>query len=163
MSGRKAGFTRHCRLDVDQHTSNTSCGPQDSQLFLSLAFAPSRFPVCLFEFVSGHLTAEAGFDNSEVHLPSMAPFSPSDVGSLKPSTVLLRGCSVGPPNLAAISCSITSRTCDFLKLRNPRALSPSLHAISSSTHLGFSIVSSRTYPKQNVQRYLTSPQLVFPI
>jgi hypothetical protein len=82
---------------------------------------------------------------------------------MKPSALLLRGGTVSPSNLAVISCSITSRTCGFLKLRNPRALSPSLHAISSSTHWGFSIVSSPTYPKQNVQRYLTSPQLVFPI
>jgi hypothetical protein len=80
-------------LDVDQHTSNTSSIPL-------VGFAPSRSLPLLFEFASGYLIAEAGFDNSEVRLPSTAPFSPSDVGSLKPSALLLRGGTVSPPNLA---------------------------------------------------------------
>jgi hypothetical protein len=65
-----------------------------------VGFAPSRSLPLPFEFASGYLIAEAGFDNSEVRLPSMAPFLPSDVGSLKPSALLLRGGTVSPPNLA---------------------------------------------------------------
>ncbi|KIJ99552.1 hypothetical protein K443DRAFT_8357 [Laccaria amethystina LaAM-08-1] len=46
---------------------------KDRQLFLSLALHPRDLSDCLFEFASGHLIAEAGFDNSE------------------PSALLLRG------------------------------------------------------------------------
>ena len=103
-------------------------------------------------------------DNSEVRLPYMPPVSPSDVSSLKPCNVLLRGGSVRHPNWATMSCIITSPLSLKLNIsyETPEHCCHLSPAIPSSNHLGFSIPSgpSASSSKQNVQCYLTSSQLV---
>ena len=106
-------------------------------------------------------------DNFEVRLPYMPPVSPSDVSSLKPCNVLLRGGSVRHPNWATMSCIITSPLSLKLNIsyETPEHCCHLSPAIPSSNHLGFSIPSgpSASSSKQNVQRYLTSSQLVIVI